>query len=147
MKYLFLLAIFILVSCASSNQPEKSLEEKIAELVDEKIKNNNPAIYYDKHKTRLTGTYSKSAKSIIFARKSTEVEIDGRKFQKIYLANSGLEIVAPISKSYKSGKKEVRIILTVDGNITRSNFELKVAKSESDFLLGQNFIIDNLFKD
>ncbi|MCH2206040.1 MAG: hypothetical protein MK132_09255 [Lentisphaerales bacterium] len=148
MKYIILATAFILAGCmGKSEKPEKTLEQKISEIVDVKIKNNNPIIYYEKQKTRLSGAYSKTNESIVYARKSIEVEIDGKKYEKMYLAKSGIEVLAPITKSYKSGKKIVTIIITVDGQITRSKFTLAMGPSEMDFLLGQNFIIDNFFKD
>ena len=147
MKPLLLILFILLTGCLSNNQEmEKNLEQKIAEIVDQKIK-KKPSIRYSTSQAKLTGSYSRETESIVYARKSNEVEIDGRKHQKIYLASSGVEIIAPISKKYKSGKRVVAIILTVDEKTIKSDFELKVGQSASDFLLGQNFIIDNFFKD
>ncbi|MCM8537688.1 MAG: hypothetical protein NE334_17235 [Lentisphaeraceae bacterium] len=125
---------------------QKELSRKIAQTVQNKLDAKHTSVKIRNIEEPLKSTFISGKNSYIHASKIVSVEIDGKRFLKLTLENSKQVITLPIYKSYKSGKKIVSAILSIDDRTTRNEFIVSQKTAESDLMLGEEFIIKNYIK-
>ncbi|MCM8532909.1 MAG: hypothetical protein NE330_17200, partial [Lentisphaeraceae bacterium] len=125
---------------------QEELSRKISKLIKDKLDDQYTEVEIRNINEPVKSTFVSSKKSYIHASKIISVEIDGKRHLKLTLLNSKNVITLPIYKAYKSGKKIVYVILTIDDKTTKNEFIVSTEKAESDLMLGEEFIIKNYIK-